>query len=185
MSDKLFLRRAAELRRRALANPGHAAVLAAQVEALVLPPGAVVAGYSAFRDEADPRALMLALAARGHPLALPAIVARGAALRFHRWCETDTLVAHAYGQLEPHPDCATVVPDVLLVPLLAFDSEGYRLGYGGGFYDRTLEGLRAGGPVVAIGIAYAGQQVEALPRGPHDQRLDAVLTEAGLIRFDL
>jgi 5-formyltetrahydrofolate cyclo-ligase len=76
-----------------------------------------------------------------------------------------------------------VVPDVLLVPLLAFDAEGYRLGYGGGFYDRTLETLRAVRPVLAIGIAYAGQQRSDVPHSDHDQRLDAVLTENGLTRF--
>ncbi len=185
MSSKTEARRDAAAHRRMLADRAHAGALAALASALDLPPSAVVAGYAAFRDEADPALLMAALAARGHPLAMPAMVGRGLPLRFHRWCETDAMVLHPYGVREPHPDCAVVVPEVLLVPLLAFDAEGYRLGYGGGYYDRTLEGLRASGPVRAIGIAYAGQAAIQLPHGDHDQRLDAVLTEAGLTKFRL
>ncbi|GAA0576402.1 5-formyltetrahydrofolate cyclo-ligase [Rhizomicrobium electricum] len=183
MMEKRDLRRLAEAHRKTLVVPGHAAVLAEYAEALALTPGVVVAGYAAFRDEADPKALMLALAARGHGLALPVMVAKAQPLRFHAWCETDALVEHPYGVREPHPDCPVVVPDVLLVPLLAFDAEGYRLGYGGGFYDRTLEALRAVRPVYAVGIAYAGQLRTDVPHGAHDQRLDAVLTENGLNRF--
>lgn len=93
------------------------------------------------------------------------------------------LVTHSYGMAEPHPQAEAVTPSVLLVPLLAFDRTGYRLGYGGGFYDRTLEALRMVGPITAIGIAYAGQMVDAVPHDDLDQRLDAVLTEAGLMRF--
>jgi 5-formyltetrahydrofolate cyclo-ligase len=183
MMEKRDQRRLAEAQRKTLVTPGHAAVLAGFAAALDLAPGAVVAGYCAFRDEADPRALMRTLAARGHRLALPAMVAKAAPLRFHVWCESDPLVVHPYGVREPRPECPVVVPDVLLVPMLAFDADGYRLGYGGGFYDRTLEALRATRPVLAIGIAYAGQQRTDVPRGEHDQRLDAVLTENGLTRF--
>ena len=181
---KSDLRRETELRRRMLARPDHAAALAEHAAALDLAPGAVVAGYWAFRDEADPKLLMLALAGRGHPLALPAMVARGAPLRFHRWREGDAMAVHAYGVNEPLAEADVVVPSVLLVPLLAFDAQGWRLGYGGGYYDRTLAALRAAGPVRAIGIAYGGQQIAAVPHGNHDQRLDAVLTEAGLRRCD-
>lgn len=183
MTPKSDLRRLAEAHRKTLAHPDHAAALAVFADALEIPAGAVVAGYCAFRDEADPKLLMLALAERGHVLALPAMVEKGAALRFQRWCDGDALCRHAYGVSEPLPDAEIVVPAVLLVPLLAYDRDGYRLGYGGGFYDRTLAELRAKGPVVAIGIAYAGQEIAEVPRGPHDQRLDAVLTEDGLIRF--
>jgi 5-formyltetrahydrofolate cyclo-ligase len=183
MSEKTDLRRKAEALRKTLARPDHADDLARHANSLGLEPGAVVAGYCAFRDEADPRALMLALAGVGHPLALPAIVAKGQPLRFHRWCEGDEMCVHGYGVSEPLSTCEIAVPSVLLVPLLAFDRHGVRLGYGGGFYDRTLEQLRAQGPVTAIGIAYAGQEVETLPRGEHDQPLDAVLIEDGLIRF--
>jgi len=183
MTDKTELRRQAEAHRKTLVALGHAAALAAYVDALAIAPGAVVAGYAAFRDEADPKALMLATAARGHPLALPAMTGKAQPLRFHRWCETDALVVHPYGVAEPDADAPVVVPSVLLVPLLAFDGQGFRLGYGGGYYDRTLEALRAAGAVRAIGIAYAGQELPEVPHGPHDERLDAVLTENGLVRF--
>jgi 5-formyltetrahydrofolate cyclo-ligase len=180
---KSDLRREAELRRRALANPDHAGALARHVTALNLMQGAVVAGYAAFRDEADPKPLLLALANHGHPLALPAIVASGAPLRFHRWREGDAMRLHAYGVSEPLAEAAVVVPSVVLVPLLAFDATGWRLGYGGGYYDRTLAAVRSAGAVRAIGIAYGGQEIAAVPHSGHDQRLDAVLTEAGLRRF--
>jgi 5-formyltetrahydrofolate cyclo-ligase len=90
---------------------------------------------------------------------------------------------HAYGVTEPQFESEIVTPAVVLVPLLAFDATGYRLGYGGGFYDRTIEALRAIRPIEAIGIAYAGQEVAAVPRDDHDQRLDAVVTEEGFRRF--
>ena len=185
MPDKAELRRKAEAHRKTLATPGHAAALAAHADALAIAPGAVVAGYAAFRDEADPKALMLALAGRGHPLALPAMTGKAQPLRFQRWCEGDTLVVHPYGVAEPLPAAPVVVPSVLLVPLLAFDGHGTRLGYGGGYYDRTLAVLRAAGPIRAIGIAYAGQQVPEVPHGAHDERLDAVLTENGLLNICL
>jgi 5-formyltetrahydrofolate cyclo-ligase len=165
--------RRAELAR---ALPGFAARIAAFAGALALPPHAVVAGYWPIRDEADPRALMAALAARGHTLALPRIGAKGAALSFRRWNEGDGLIDNHHAIPEPRADAQVVTPDIVLVPLLAFDASGHRLGYGGGYYDRTLAAL----PARAIGIAYAGQRVEALPREPHDHPLDGVLTENGL-----
>jgi 5-formyltetrahydrofolate cyclo-ligase len=183
MSDKSALRKEAEDRRRQLARPDFATRLADHADTLVLAAGAMVSGYAAFRDEADPKALLLALGLRGHPLALPVITAKGQPLRFHRWQPSDALITHAFGVQEPHPSADIVIPDVLLMPLLAFDSAGHRLGYGGGYYDRTLQLLRAQKPITAIGIAYAGQQIAAVPHEAHDQRLDAVLTEDGLTRF--
>ena len=183
MTDKTELRKEAELQRRKLARNGFAAAIAGFANVLGLPAGATVAGYWAFREEADPRALLLALATAGHRLALPCVVARHTPLRFHLWRESDAMRVGVFGLTEPHPDAEVVTPSVLLVPLLAFDAEGYRLGYGGGYYDRTLAVLRTRGPVRAIGIAYAGQEVEKLPHEAHDQRLDAVLTQAGLREF--
>ncbi len=144
---------------------------------LQIQPGAAVAGYWPVRDEADPRALMKALAARGHVIALPRI--EGAALLFGRWNDGDVLVDNHHAIAEPRADAPRVTPDIVLVPLLAFDLTGHRLGYGGGYYDRTLAALSAR----AIGIAYAGQEVETLPHEPHDQALEAVLTENGLTKF--
>ena len=183
MTGKIALRKEAVERRRLLTHPAFAERLASHVAALALAPGVLVSGYAAFRDEADPALLMFALAVRGHALALPAITAKGEGLRFHRWQQEDALAPHPYGVLEPHVSAEIVQPDVLLVPLLAFDASGHRLGYGGGYYDRTLEKLRGQKAITAIGIAYAGQEIVAIPHGPHDQRLDGVLTEDGLRRF--
>lgn len=163
--------------------PDFAARIAAFANALEIPPHTIVAGYWPIRDEADPRELMAALAARGHALALPRIEAKGAAPSFRRWREGDVLIDNPHGIAEPRADAETIVPDVVLVPLLSFDAAGHRLGYGGGYYDRTLDALRAGGTVLAIGIAYAGQEVALLPRDPHDRPLDAILTESGLRKF--
>ncbi|HEY5337278.1 MAG TPA: 5-formyltetrahydrofolate cyclo-ligase, partial [Rhizomicrobium sp.] len=161
----------------------YAQRIAAFAQDLKIPTDAIVAGYWPMGDEADPRELMAALAARGHDLALPRVESKHAPLVFHRWREGDALIAHKLGMSEPHVDRAIVVPDIVLVPLLAFDAEGYRLGYGGGFYDRTLEALRAKHTIHAIGIAYAGQEIKSLPHESHDQRLDAVLTETSIRHF--
>lgn len=183
MTEKAELRKEAEEHRRKLVRNGFVAAIAAYADALDLPAAAPVAGYWAFREEADPRALMLALAARGHPLALPRVVARHTPLRFHLWNESDAMRVGSFGVTEPEVGAETITPSVLLVPLLAFDAEGYRLGYGGGYYDRTLEVLRARGPIRAIGIAYSGQEIAAVPHEAHDQRLDDILTEKGLRSF--
>ena len=180
--DKQTLRQRASSRRLDLVRevPDFAQRIAAFVGDLNIPPRAIVSGYWPMGDEADPRLVMSALAAKGHALALPRVEKKNAPLVFHRWREGEKLVTHKFGMAEPHVDREIVVPDVLLVPLLAFDAEGYRLGYGGGFYDRTLSFLAR---KTAIGVAYAGQQVTHLPREAHDHPLDAVLTENGLRRF--
>lgn len=183
MTEKAELRKSAEAHRHTLVRSDFAERIAGFADDLALEPAAIVSGYWAFRDEADPRALLLALAARGHPLCLPAIVAKGQPLRFHRWRETDRMRQHSYGVTEPQLEAEIVTPSAVFVPLLAFDATGFRLGYGGGFYDRTLQALRAIRPIRAIGIAYAGQEVAVVPHGPHDQMLDAVLTEEGLRVF--
>ena len=131
-------------------------------------------------DEADPRALAHALAARGHALALPVVAAKKSPLVFRRWREGDPLIVHIFGMHEPAAAAPEIVPDVLLIPLLAFDAQGTRLGYGGGFYDRTLASLKT---KRAIGIAYAGQEVDELPCHDHDHPLDAVVTEKGVRTF--
>lgn len=184
---KRSLREDARARRAELARalPDFAARIAAFAGELDLPLGATVAATWPIRDEADPRALVTALAAKGHALVLPCIVARAEALQFRRWSEGDATTVNLFGIAEPLAEAEVLAPNVLLVPLLAFDAQGWRLGYGGGYYDRTLAALRADGPVTAIGVAYSGQQVAAVPHGGHDQRLDAVLTETGLRRFDL
>jgi 5-formyltetrahydrofolate cyclo-ligase len=145
----------------------------------LIPANGIVAGYWPIRDEADPCALMKALQARGAVLALPRIDAKHAALSFRVWREGDALVDNHHGIAEPRADARVVTPDIVLVPLLAFDAHGHRLGYGGGYYDRTLSALRA----ITIGVAYAGQEVEALPREAHDHALDLIVTENGVRSF--
>ncbi|WP_239025012.1 5-formyltetrahydrofolate cyclo-ligase [Rhodoligotrophos defluvii] len=141
--------------------------------------GRIVAGFHAYRSEIDVVPLIAALAAAGWATALPVIIATDAPLVFRRWAPGDETIPGHFGIHVPHDRAALVEPDVVLVPMLAFDRQGYRLGYGGGFYDRTLQRLRALKPVIAVGVAFAGQEVEAVPRGPFDQPLDWILTEAG------
>jgi 5-formyltetrahydrofolate cyclo-ligase len=141
------------------------------------PPGAIIAGYWPMGEEMDPRPLMLALASRGHPLALPVTPPRGQPLSFRAWAPGAALRAGPMGTSEPAEGTA-LRPDILLVPLLAFDRAGRRLGYGGGYYDRTLATLPG---AKAIGIAYAGQEMPEVPSGPQDFRLPLIATEAGVI----
>lgn len=155
------------------------------LEAAPLPEGAVVAGYWPMRGEIDVRPLLSVLAERGQVTALPVVTAPRAPLEFRRWRDGDALDDGPYGTRHPAASAPVVRPVCLLVPLLAFDRSGVRLGYGGGFYDRTLAALRADGPVVAVGVAYAGQEVEALPAESHDERLDWVITEREVIRVNL
>jgi 5-formyltetrahydrofolate cyclo-ligase len=146
-------------------------------------PGATVAGYSPIRSEFDPTPLMQTLAAAGARLALPVIAARGQALRFRVWHPGDRLLPGPLGILEPSPAAAEVVPDIVLVPLAAFDRAGHRIGYGAGHYDRTLAQLHKSKGFAAIGLAFAAQEVEAVPALPHDVPLDYVLTETRLFDF--
>lgn len=188
-ADKRTLRAAAaERRRAALAAlaPGHAgrSVCERFCAALRLPDGAPVSGYWPHRDELDCRPLLLALHQAGHPIGLPIVVSRGEPLSFRRWSPETTLVEGAYGIAMPPPDAGPLVPRLVLTPLLAFDRAGYRLGYGGGFYDRTLERLAATGHVLAVGLGFAAQEIAAVPRGPHDRRLDWIVTEEEALAID-
>ena len=189
MTSKRTLRNEARARRAVLAEatPDFASSLACFVETLPIAEGAIVASYWPIRDEADPRAFASALVARGHPIVLPVIATFDAALSFRPWRNGDDLSRNIHGIHEPLSHLETVEPQVLLVPLLAFDADGARLGYGGGYYDRTLAALRPPrtirGHIVAIGVAYAGQEVAKLPRDAHDQRLDGVVTENGFRKF--
>ncbi|HMA15800.1 MAG: 5-formyltetrahydrofolate cyclo-ligase [Bacteroidota bacterium] len=144
-------------------------------------PGQVASAYWPMGDEIDPRPLMEVLDGRGLRVALPAIRAAGEPLDFRAWGPGDELRPAGFGTSEPAPSAPLVTPDLLLVPLLAFDAAGYRLGYGGGFYDRSLALLRATGDILAVGLAYAAQQVAAVPREATDQPLDLVVTERGVL----
>ena len=135
-----------------------------------------LSGYMPMRSEINPLA---AMAAHQGPVCVPVIMGKGLPLRFREWSPGCAMIPGAFGTLIP-ADGAWIEPEVLIVPLLAFDARGYRLGYGGGFYDRTLQGLRAKRTTVAIGYAFAAQQVAEVPTDHHDQRLDAIVTEQGL-----
>jgi 5-formyltetrahydrofolate cyclo-ligase len=193
-SSTNLVRRKASLRAAALERRGgipatyarHAAetVAARLVDELQIPSGAIVAGYWPLAGELDPRPGMDRLRARGHALALPRLDGRHQPLLFLAWDDGDVLVQGTFELLEPHPSRPARVPDVVLAPLLAFDRRGGRLGYGMGYYDRTLSDLRSQGRhPLAIGIAFAAQEVEEVPTGPADVPLDGVITERALHRF--
>jgi 5-formyltetrahydrofolate cyclo-ligase len=139
-------------------------------------PGQVVAGFWPIGGEIDIRPLLLGLAGRGHVIALPDMPRRGERLTFHRWRQGDRLIPERFGTFRPQDD--PVVPDYLLVPLLGFDRAGWRIGYGGGFYDRTLEALPGRR---TVGCAFAAQEVAEVPVEAHDRRLDAIATEQEVI----
>ncbi|MEE4348390.1 MAG: 5-formyltetrahydrofolate cyclo-ligase [Paracoccaceae bacterium] len=176
---KAEARRAAFARRKAAFDamgPDHAGYL---VDALAPHAGKVMAGYMPMRTEISPMAAMRTMAATG-PVCVPVIQGKGQPLRFARWTPDAVMVAGEFGALVPEV-LDWLEPAVLIVPLVAFDRRGGRLGYGGGFYDRTLAGLRARGPVLALGFAFAAQEAEALPLEATDQPLDMIVTEAGVI----
>jgi 5-formyltetrahydrofolate cyclo-ligase len=143
----------------------------------------VVSGFSPIGSEIDALPLLAKLRKKGHESALPIVVANGEPLVFRRWAPGDDMTSGPFGVQEPLPSASEVVPDILLVPLLAFDRRGYRLGYGGGFYDRTLERLRANGRGIAVGVAFAGQEVNAVPVAAYDQPLNWIVTEREAIEI--
>jgi 5-formyltetrahydrofolate cyclo-ligase len=147
--------------------------------------GGVVAGYWPMRSEADPRPIMVALKELGVSLALPAMHKPGGAFAsevlFRPWMPWEPLVPGGFGTLVPVPEAGALEPAVLLVPLLAFDAQARRLGYGKGHYDRAIARLQAKGSVLTIGVAYAAQEVAEVPTEPHDKALDAIVTERGVI----
>jgi 5-formyltetrahydrofolate cyclo-ligase len=139
--------------------------------------GAVVSSYWAIGDEAVPAELEQELRRRGHRIVLPRVVARNQPLDFHLWEAGAKLILGGFGLSQPAPDWPKLAPDLLIVPLLAFDQEGYRIGYGAGYYDRSISGLRRTKPILAAGFAFAIQEFPAVPHLAHDERLDWIVTE--------
>ena len=176
--------RSAALARRDAIDPSSrasaAAAIAARAGELALPAGAIVGGFMPIRSEVDVRPLLASLARLGHPLALP-IVDRP--LRFRRWDGNEASLGPAgQGTLGPPPGAEELLPEVLLVPLAAFDRRGYRIGYGRAHYDGTIAHLDAlGRRPLTIGVGYAAQQVPEVPVEPHDQPVDRILTERALV----
>lgn len=187
-ADAKRLARAAARKRRDAAHAEMGAVAPALIaghflSAMELRTKACIAGYAAMGSEADPSDLLSRLSTQGHVCALPRVAAKDAPLVFHRWRPADALLAGAHGTREPGPAAPECRPDVVLVPLLAFDRMGRRLGYGGGYYDRTLAALRATGGVLAVGVAFSAQEAQDLPEEEFDARLDWVVTEKGAWAF--
>jgi 5-formyltetrahydrofolate cyclo-ligase len=178
--------RAAAVARRAAAHAAAAGAADAAARRLVAlledrPGAAAASGYLPIRDEIDPVPAMLALRARGVRVAVPVIEAKATPLRFREWTPDCVMVPGPFGTRMPGAG-DWLTPELLLVPLLAFDRAGHRLGYGGGYYDRTIARLRAEGPVRAVGFAYAAQEVARVPVESTDAPLDAIVTEAEIIR---
>ena len=186
ISDKANLRAAALAARDALSSEQRAAAalaLAARGLPLEIAPGTIVSGYSPIRSEIDPVPLMRALGSRGARLALPAVMARGKSLAFRAWAPDDRLMMGPLGILEPSPAATEIIPDIMLVPLAAFDRLGHRIGYGAGHYDYTLAHLRKVKPIAAIGLAFSAQEIKAVPALQHDVALDYVLTDTQVFDF--
>jgi 5-formyltetrahydrofolate cyclo-ligase len=181
---KEVLRREAIARRDALpaAERSKAAeTIAARPFPIAVAPGAIVSGFSPLKSEINPVLLMRALADAGASLALPVVAGKGKPLIMRAWAFGEPLASGVWGIREPKPEAPAVEPDILIVPLLAFDRRGHRVGYGAGYYDLTITALRARKPVVAVGIAFAIQEIETVPNTPRDACLDLVLTEKEVI----
>ncbi|OLF71747.1 hypothetical protein AWH62_11455 [Maricaulis sp. W15] len=185
-ADKPALRsRMIELRRMAAESlPGAGDDLARNYPGAWLPAaGAAVAGYWPLTGEIDPRPLMKRLGDLGHPLCLPVVQGHGRPLLFRAWSAGDALERRPMGVMEPRDDRPALRPGLVLVPLLACDRSGNRLGFGKGYYDYTLAALRAAGQVRAIGLAFDCQVLATIPAERHDQALDGVVTQSGSMPF--
>jgi 5-formyltetrahydrofolate cyclo-ligase len=182
--QKSRLRVAALAQRDALPAAVRAAAaesIASREFPLKIAPEAIVSGFSPMRTEVNPVPLLRKLADAGARLALPAIAGRGKPLVMRAWNFGDPLKPGQWGIREPLPDAPEVAPDILIVPLAAFDRAGHRIGYGAGYYDMTINSLRAKKPAIAIGIAFAVQEIPKVPATERDAVLDLVLTEREVI----
>jgi 5-formyltetrahydrofolate cyclo-ligase len=183
-SQKAEIRKAATARRDALPAPERAAAaaaIAARPLAIPVAPGAIVSGFSPLKSEINPVPLMRAFADAGARLALPVVMGKGRPLTMRSWAFGEPLNSGVWGIREPPPEAPEAFPDILIVPLLAFDRAGNRIGYGAGYYDMTIARLRGMKPVITMGIAYAAQEIAQVPTTPRDATLDLVLTEREVI----
>ncbi|MGJ8564434.1 MAG: 5-formyltetrahydrofolate cyclo-ligase [Alphaproteobacteria bacterium] len=181
-AQKARARLQAKQKRQAVFDPAAGAELIRRFPAAQFR-GATIAGFWPLRGEIDIRPLLFALSDMGHPLALPCTPRVGRPLIMRSWKPDDALKIGSFDTREPYPEQPEVRPDIMLIPLLAFTAHGERLGYGGGFYDRTLADLRKEGNVYTCGVAFAGQEASFLPVDQHDQKLDAILTEKEFREF--
>jgi 5-formyltetrahydrofolate cyclo-ligase len=184
--SKIALRSEAVARRDAMPSDvrkAAAEAIAAREFPLHFAPSTIVSGFMPLKTEINPLPLMKKLAEAGAVLSLPVVAGRGEPLVMRAWRWGEPLAEGVWGIRQPKPEAPEVDPDILLVPLLAFDRAGNRIGYGAGYYDMTIHRLRALKPVVAIGIAFAAQEIPAVPATPRDERLDLVLTERETIEI--
>jgi 5-formyltetrahydrofolate cyclo-ligase len=185
-ATKAELRRVALARRDAMSAAERqqaAETIAGRAFPIAVAPGAIVAGFMPIKSEINPLPLMRKLAGAGACLALPVVAGQGKPLIIRTWAFGEPLAAGVWGIREPEPAAPTVVPDMLIVPLSAFDRTGHRIGYGAGYYDLTIAALRARQAIVAIGVAFAAQEIAAVPATTRDAPLDLVLTEREVIDF--
>jgi 5-formyltetrahydrofolate cyclo-ligase len=160
-----------------------AETIAARPFPVAVKPGVIVSGFMPMKTEINPVPLLRKLSDAGAQLALPAIAGRGKALIMRAWSFDAPLKSGQWGIREPMPEAPEVAPDIVIVPLAAFDRTGHRIGYGAGYYDMTINALRAKKKVIAIGIAFAAQEISRVPATERDARLDLVLTEREAIDF--
>jgi len=183
---KDFIRRTALVSRDGIPaadRQAAAQTIAARAFPVPLPAGAIVSGFMPIGSEINPIPLMQRLAAEGATLALPVVIGRGKPLEMRAWAFGAPLIEQQWNIKIPPPEAPAVDPDIMLVPLAAFDRTGHRIGYGAGYYDMTIAGLRARKKLVTIGLAFAVQEVAAVPASAHDERLDFVMTERETIGF--
>lgn len=185
-SKKRDLRQQAKLARDRIPAAGREVAARAltryaqDVIALSAHPSPTVSAYLAIGSELDPAPLLAALRSLGAATSLPVMVGRAQPLQFRAWAPGQPLVEREWGIRQPGADCPVASPDIILVPLLSIDARGNRLGYGGGYYDRTLAPAPSAAPRMAVGVAYATQLVDAVPVGAYDVALDYLLTPDGL-----
>ncbi len=185
-SPKAELRAAVLAKRDALpavARAAAAEAIAQRAFPVPIRPGTIVSGFMPMKSEINPLPLLRKLVEQGASLALPAIARRGKPLIMRAYAFGDDLARGQWDIREPKPEAAEVAPDILIVPLACFDRAGHRIGFGAGYYDMTINALRAKKKVAAIGIAFAAQEIPQVPATPRDARLDLVLTERETIDF--
>jgi 5-formyltetrahydrofolate cyclo-ligase len=184
--QKELLRNEALARRDALPatqRQAAAEIIATRKFPVAIPRGAVVSGFMPMKSEINPLPLLKRLAAEGAKLALPVVAGRGKPLIMRAWEFGGPLAAGVWGIRQPQADAPEIDPDILIVPLAAFDRAGHRIGYGAGYYDMTVTRLRGIKSIVVIGIGFAVQEIPRVPATERDARLDLVLTEREIIDF--
>lgn len=167
----------------AVAAPRSEAVASRMMVLLARFPEGAISAFRSFGDEIGTAPLLECLDAKGYRIGLPIVIGKGKPLVFRQWRPGDTMASGPYGIEQPLDTAPEIEPDILIVPMAAFDAQGYRVGYGGGFYDRSLAALRAKKPVVAIGLAYDEQEVATVPRDQYDARLDYLVTPTRTLEF--